>query len=174
MCDVHMIIVHENLLEDQLFENTGPTLLGTNMTEQGAMAKMRYDGRNFHMTDQKAQRLNKIRRLMESIGRKLGIAKQIIELGFRYHKIASHKATTHGRETNIVAAACLYMACRIERSPHLLIDFADVIKEDLFRISEVFNKFRSQILLKEHSIPIVDPSLYIEKFCLKLNFEDKF
>ena len=81
---------------------------------------------------------------------------------------------TQGRETKIVAAACLYMACRIERSPHLLIDFADAINEDLFRIAEVFNKFRSQILLKEHSIPIVDPSPYIEKFCLKLEIEDKF
>ena len=108
------------------------------------------------------------------MGRRLGVAKQIQELGFRYHKIASHNSMTQGRETKIVAAACLYMACRIERSPHLLIDFADAINEDLFRIAEVFNKFRSQILLKEHSIPIVDPSLYIEKFCLKLEFEDKF
>ena len=73
-----------------------------------------------------------------------------------------------------MAAACLYMACRIEQSPHLLIDFADAINVDLFRIAEVFNKFRSQILLKEHSIPIIDPSLYIEKFCRKLEFGDKF
>ena len=108
------------------------------------------------------------------MGRRLGIQKHIVELGFRYHKIASHKSMTQGRETKIVAAACLYMACRIERSPHLLIDFADAINDDLFKIAEVFNLFRSQILLKEHIIPIVDPSLYIEKFCLKLDFGDKF
>jgi len=56
----------------------------------------------------------------------------------------------------------------------LLIDFADTIKVDMFKIAEVFNIFRSQILLKEHNIPIIDPSLYIEKFCKKLEFEDKF
>ena len=85
-----------------------------------------------------------------------------------------NKSLTQGRDTKIVAAACLYMACRIEQSPHLLIDFADSIKVDLFKIAEVFNIFRSQILLKEHTIPIIDPSLYIEKFCRKLEFEDKF
>ena len=77
------------------------------------------------------------------MGRRLGIQKHIVELGFRYHKIASHKSMTQGRETKIVAAACLYMACRIERSPHLLIDFADAINDDLFKIAEIFNLFRS-------------------------------
>ncbi len=81
------------------------------------------------------------------------------------------------------AAACLYLACRIMKSPHLLIDFADAIKEDksaqasyelMYKIAGVYEIIRSKILLKEHSIPLVDPSLFIEKFCLKLDFDDKF
>ena len=45
---------------------------------------------------------------------------------------------TQGRQTKIVAAACLYIVCRMERKPHLLIDFSDAIQEDLFKIAEVF------------------------------------
>lgn len=55
-------------------------------------------------------------------------------MGHNYHKIASQtkndknfKSLTQGRDTKVVAAACLYMACRIQNSPHLLIDFSDAI-----------------------------------------------
>lgn len=102
------------------------------------------------------------------------------DLGVRYYKIARNstsnekKSLVQGRDTQIVAAACLYMACRIEKSPHMLIDFADAINEDLFKIADVFNTYKSQILLPEHTIPLIDPSLFIEKFCRRLDFGDKF
>lgn len=126
--------------------------------------------------------MNEITRELERIGRRLNIAKHVRDLALRYHKIAGHrlpgeqkKLLTQGRKTTLFAAACLYMACRIERSPHLLIDFADAINEDMFKISDLYNTIKSQILIKhEHSIPLVDPSLFIEKFCLKLDFGEKF
>ena len=43
---------------------------------------------------------------------------------------------TQGRNTEVVAAACLYMACRIKKTPYLLIDFQDVIKVNMFKIAE--------------------------------------
>ena len=59
------------------------------------------------------------------------------------------------------------------KSPHLLIDFADAIGKDMFKIADVFNLFRREILLREHSIVIIDPSLYLEKFCSKLDFGEE-
>lgn len=82
------------------------------------------------------------------IGRRLGIANHVKQLGLRYHKIAGHrvdpgtKLLTQGRETVIFVAACLYLACRIEKSPHLLIDFADAINTDMFKIAQVYNVIR--------------------------------
>ena len=102
-------------------------------------------------------------------------------MGHNYHKLASRtknikgdKSLTQGRETKIVAAACLYMACRIQKSPHLLIDFSDAIQVDMFKIAEVFKIFSRQIFVKDEDIPIIDPSLFIDRFCSKLEFEDKF
>ena len=82
---------------------------------------------------------------------------------------------TQGRETDIVAAACLYIVCRMEREPHLLIDFADAIQKDLFKIAEVFQLFKKHIRVdgKTLEVPVIDPSWFIERFCKNLNFEEK-
>jgi transcription factor IIIB subunit 2 len=37
----------------------------------------------------------------------------------------------------------------------------------------VFKILSSQILLKEHSIPVIDPSLFIHRFCNKLEFGEE-
>jgi len=44
----------------------------------------------------------------------------------------------------------------------------------MFKIAEVFKIFSSQIKLKDDDIPIIDPSLFIDRFCSKLEFGDKF
>ena len=45
---------------------------------------------------------------------------------------------TQGRETDLVCPPRLEKVSRMERKPHLLIDFADAIQKDLFKIAEVF------------------------------------
>ena len=79
-----------------------------------------------------------------------------------------------GRDTNVVAAACLYMACRINQEPLLLIDFSDAIHMDMFKIAEVFKIFTNDILLnqREKEKMVMDPSIYIDRFCSKLEFPD--
>ena len=122
-------------------------MTGQTMTTEDATKAGRIVHGKVLFSDPRQQRLREIQQIINDISQKLGLQKSIRDLGLRYHKIASHsnyekKSLTQGRETRIVVAACLYMACRIERSPHLLIDFADAIKEDMFRIADVFNKFR--------------------------------
>lgn len=75
-----------------------------------------------------------------------------------------------------MAAACLYIACRIHQSPHLLIDFSDAIQMDMFKIAEVFKIFSNEVLLekKDKEKLIIDPSLFIDRFCSRLEFGDKF
>ena len=71
---------------------------------------------------------------------------------------------TRSRRSNIVAATCLYMACRIEMKPFLLIDFADAIQDDLYKIAELFSLFRTHMKMKEE-VPQIDPSWFIQRFC---------
>lgn len=71
-------------------------------------------------SDARQQRFNKFYQIIDQIAQKLNINKSIRDMGYNYHKIASitknqknFKSLTQGRDTKVVAAACLYMACRI-------------------------------------------------------------
>lgn len=46
----------------------------------------------------------------------------------RLYKIALQRHFTRGRRTNQVAAACLYLVCRQDGKPFLLIDFSDALQ----------------------------------------------
>ena len=46
----------------------------------------------------------------------------------RLYKIALQHGFTRGRRTNQVAAACLYLVCRQDSKPYLLIDFSDALQ----------------------------------------------
>ena len=46
----------------------------------------------------------------------------------RLYKLALQRGFTRGRRTNQVAAACLYLVCRQDEKPFLLIDFSDALQ----------------------------------------------
>jgi transcription factor IIIB subunit 2 len=78
--------------------------------------------------------------------------------------------STPGRRTAHVVAACLYIVCRREKTPHLLIDFSDVLQINLYVLGATFLKF---IRLLNLSLPIIDPSLYIHRFAAQLELKDE-
>jgi len=80
-------------------------------------------------------RENRYEKAISKIASTLNIGPALRKRALNYYVVASTKkyqkknegltSLTQGRDTDIVASACLYMACRIEKKPHLLIDFAD-------------------------------------------------
>jgi transcription factor IIIB subunit 2 len=64
----------------------------------------------------------------------------------------------------------LYIVCRREKSPHLLIDFADLLGENLFTLGSCYMKLVKLLYFK---LPLIDPSLFIHRFCAKLDFKEK-
>ena len=75
-----------------------------------------------------------------------------------------------GRKTHNVIAACLYTVCRREKTPHLLIDFSDVLQSNVYVLGSTFLKFTRLLSLV---LPIIDPSLYIHRFASRLELGDK-
>jgi transcription factor IIIB subunit 2 len=51
-----------------------------------------------------------------------------------------------------------------------LIDFSNELRIDLFKIGKVFLKIRS---LLGADIPLIDPLLYMHRFCAQLKFKLK-
>ena len=71
----------------------------------------------------------------------------------------------------LVAAVCLYTACRVDKkAPYLLIDFADAIQTNMYQLGQVYMQLVQRLCL---SIPLVDPCLFIRRFCDQLRFGKK-
>lgn len=51
----------------------------------------------------------------------------LIESAQRVYLMGVQRNFTMGRLSSHVAAACLYVCCRREKSPQMLIDFSDVL-----------------------------------------------
>ena len=58
---------------------------------------------------------------------RLRLSPHIIESACRLYQLALSKNFVQGRKTINVAAACVYIVCRREKTPHMLIDFSDAL-----------------------------------------------
>ena len=67
---------------------------------------------------------------------------------------------------------CIYAACRMNKEPYLLIDFSDAIQVNMFVLGQLYLKLIKSLHVY-NDIPLVDPCLYIRRFCDRLCFGDK-
>ena len=76
---------------------------------------------------------------VEQIGAQMGLKTLLIESGKRYYKLAFSKEFIQGRSVTVVAAVCLYTACRVDRkAPFLLIDFSDAVQTSMYQLGQVY------------------------------------
>ena len=92
-----------------------------------------------------------------------------MDAAHRLYILALDNNFTHGRRMQHVLAACLYIVCRRERSSHLLIDFAEKLRENVFLLGATYLKFVKLLSLQ---LPVIDPSLYIHRFAANLDLGD--
>mmetsp|Transcript_26465 Transcript_26465/g.43316 ORF Transcript_26465/g.43316 Transcript_26465/m.43316 type:complete len:782 (-) Transcript_26465:666-3011(-) len=110
------------------------------------------------------------KRKIQQVAAGLRLNAHHVDAAQRLYMLAVQHNFTMGRRVQNVAAACLYVVCRREKTPHLLIDFSDVLQTNLFVLGSCFLKF---CRLLNVTLPVLDPSLYIHRFASKLEFEDK-
>lgn len=109
--------------------------------------------------------LSTIKSIAKSIGEALGIGETQINSAMRWYNLSLQFNFTRGRKTQVLLAACLYITCREEETPHMLVDFAYVLRVNVFKIGSVFLKLTRLLNI---SVPLVDPSLFVPRFCSKL------
>lgn len=67
------------------------------------------------------------KRKIWGIANGLSLAERVCDSAQRTYTLAVANQFTRGRRTEYVAAACLYVACRLEKTTHMLIDFSDFL-----------------------------------------------
>ncbi len=89
-----------------------------------------------------------------------------VDMAHRWYILALQHNFTRGRKIDKIAAACLYIVCRQEKTPHMLIDFSDILRINVFVLGGTFLKL---VHLLNLELPLIDPSLYINRFAAKLS-----
>ncbi len=93
-----------------------------------------------------------------------------IETAHRWYILALQHQFTRGRRAGNIVAACLYIVCRQERTPHMLLDFADVLQTSVYSLGGTFLRL---VRLLNLEIPIIDPSFFVGRFAARLEFGEK-
>lgn len=77
-----------------------------------------------------------------------------------------------GKNIEIYAAAAFYMTLRFIKQPYLLIDFSDKMNVNLFKLARCFLKLL-RFLGFQNQLPLIDPSIYIHRYCKMLDLGEK-
>uniref|UniRef100_A0A2P2I239 B-related factor 1 n=1 Tax=Hirondellea gigas TaxID=1518452 RepID=A0A2P2I239_9CRUS len=110
------------------------------------------------------------KRRITDLGNQLNINTHCQEISFNFFKLCVSKGLTRGRGSFHVIGACVYMACRTEATPHMLIDISDALEIDVYELGRIYLRLSTELCL---NIPVIDPCLYIIRFANKLKFGNK-
>jgi transcription factor IIIB subunit 2 len=127
-------------------------------------------GRYGFSRDSRETTLANGRRRIQEVASRLRLGTHYVDAAHRLFTIAVEKNFVQGRRTTHVVAACLYIACRQEKSQHMLIDFSDALQVNVYTLGTCFLKFRRLLGLK---LEIIDPALYIYRFAAHLELDEK-
>eukprot|EP00917_Polyrhabdina_sp_WS-2016_P001980 GHVP01004264.1.p1 GENE.GHVP01004264.1~~GHVP01004264.1.p1 ORF type:complete len:558 (+),score=122.04 GHVP01004264.1:2-1675(+) len=127
-------------------------------------------GKRIYTSDSRETTIYKTKKNISAVGNSIGINQQHVELAVRWYTLALQNDFTRGRLSSAVIGSCIYIVCRQEKTPHMLIDLSEVLGLDVFSLGAVFLKLVRTLRLQ---IPLIDPSFYIQRFASKLEFGNK-
>ena len=124
--------------------------------------------------DKEEKKLYKTFKLIDKVSGILLIPKYTVDYAKNAYKEARRKQFTQGRKIKQMVGAVLYLACRYNKEDYLrnylLIDFSEVLHINIFIIGTLYIKLVKLLGLE---IKIIDPSIYIPRFCKKFNLGKK-
>ncbi|KAK8220677.1 transcription factor TFIIIB complex subunit Brf1 [Phyllosticta capitalensis] len=91
------------------------------------------------------------------------------------YKLACSFNFVHGRRPAVLAACCLYYACRMNPgNTHLLIDFSEKIKVNVFKLGDTYKALLEKLFIEEpgrkNNYGLLEPEPLIQKYVDKLEF----
>ncbi|XP_014282486.3 transcription factor IIIB 90 kDa subunit [Halyomorpha halys] len=114
--------------------------------------------------------LQNAKRSISSLCQQLRLNQHCLDTAFNFYKMALSRHLTRGRKHSHIVAACLYITCRIEGTPHLLIDFSDVLQICAFELGRTYLRLSQALCI---NVPALDPCLYVLRFANKLELGEK-
>ncbi|KAK1420269.1 hypothetical protein QVD17_21718 [Tagetes erecta] len=122
--------------------------------------------------DSHKRTLNKGNDVINQLIDKYGILN--VKHATKFYQIAVERGFTRGRRTRLVAAACLYVACREMEKPFLLIEFSSDVGVSVYALGAVYLQLCKLLSLQDHPFvqKPVDPSLFMHRYTFGLMQDD--
>ncbi|XP_025760601.1 transcription factor IIIB 90 kDa subunit, partial [Oreochromis niloticus] len=118
----------------------------------------------------RAQMLQNGKRQIQQMGSQLQLNQHHLDTAFNFFKLVVSKHLTWGHKTEHVIAACLYLVCCTEGTPHMLLDLSDLLQVDVYILRKTFLLLACELCI---NAPAIDPCLYIPRFAHMLEFGAK-
>ena len=112
----------------------------------------------------------KIKKIFQKLISSLNLPEYFLENAIKYYKCASNKNFAKGRSQILICSIILYTLCRINKTQHLLLDFSNVSKINIYKLGNHYLQF---IKLFNINIDLIDPSLFLKRFINMLNLDLK-
>lgn len=125
-------------------------------------------------SDDREKSIREARQLMQGFAVQLNISESLVASGVQAFKLASAANFVQGRTLPMVAAVCLYAACRNEPPCKImLIDLADLTQINVFRLGRAFKALNRAVPVCNDALVPVYPEDLIYRFASRLEFMDK-
>ncbi|XP_037772564.1 transcription factor IIIB 90 kDa subunit-like [Penaeus monodon] len=164
---------HNIVSEVQFLENShgGSSAVGQFVASDAGGKRPMFRGYNGTFArESKEITLNNARKRINALAQQLRLSQHSIETSFNFFKLGLSKGLMRGRKNNHVIGACVYITCRTEQTPHMLIDVSDALQIDVYELGRTYLRLSTALCI---NIPAMDPCLYIWRFAHKLSFGDK-
>ncbi|XP_067680346.1 transcription factor IIIB 90 kDa subunit-like [Haliotis asinina] len=168
-----------SVLEDQIIvsevqfqENSagGASVIGQYVSQDGTKSQGLGGFHHGFARESRTMTLQNGKKKIQQLGSQMKLNQHCIDTAFNFFKMAVTKRLTRGRKTNNVIAACLYLVCRTEGTPHMLLDFSDLLQINVYSLGRTYLAISKELCI---NIPAIDPCLYVSRFAHKLEFGDK-
>ncbi|KXJ91677.1 hypothetical protein Micbo1qcDRAFT_233105 [Microdochium bolleyi] len=108
---------------------------------------------------------------MNELAHALSINSSTVDIAIQIFKLAMNENWIQGRGMEKVIVVCLYTACRREdRCQIMLIDFAEIVKINVYELGHVFKNLNDIYSFQNHHVRSIIPEDLMFRFADKLDF----
>ena len=119
------IIVSEVQIEEGA--GGGCNVIGQFVSANDTRGGISINGLQNSLRESKEITLQNGKRLINEMASQLRLNQHCIDTAFNFYKLAVQRGLTRGHKIRQVIAACLYLVCRTEGTPHMLLDLCDIV-----------------------------------------------
>ncbi|KAM3853674.1 transcription factor IIIB 90 kDa subunit isoform 5-T5 [Vipera latastei] len=153
-------VLEDNIIvsEVQFVENSGggSSAVGQFVSLDAAGKTQTVGG--FHVNlgkESRAQTLQNGKRQIHHLGNQLQLNQHCLDTAFNFFKMAVSKHLTRGRKMTHVIAACLYLVCRTEGTPHMLLDLSDLLQVNVYVLGKTFLLLARELCINAPAIALL-------------------